>query len=384
MDNTHLAFRYEKPEKTGIFKRLLNAGVRIATGRFKVLLPITALLLVTAILAGVIVTTTNLITIEDGGQFSVVTTMEKDPQKILDAQNIQLGPDDQMTFSGLKKHKGTITITRALPVKVYFQSKCTPLVMLGGTVADALSQAGITLGPDDLLNHPKTTPLVTGMSIVVTQVKYVTEKVTEAIAFTVEQKVDATLTVGQTKIEVKGQDGIKTLTYQKKFVNGKETEVKLISETVTKKPVKQVELVGSKAQTTTTTKPRPIVPVAPFPGGTISPLQPPTPLVMDANGVPQGCKNVITGRATAYTAKDGSHTATGRPVGVGYIAVNPNQIPYGTEMYVVSADGKYNYGYCIAADTGGFVNQGKVADLFFATEAECRAFGVRDIVIYVL
>jgi len=67
------------------------------------------------------------------------------------------------------------------------------------------------------------------------------------------------------------------------------------------------------------------------------------------------------------------------------VAVNPKQIPYGTKLYIVSHDGKYVYGYAIAADTGGFAKKGRITtDLFFHTSRECYNFGVRSVRIYVL
>ena len=39
-------------------------------------------------------------------------------------------------------------------------------------------------------------------------------------------------------------------------------------------------------------------------------------------------------------------------MGYGVIAVDPTVIPYGTKMYIESADGKYIYGYAIAGDCG--------------------------------
>ena len=81
----------------------------------------------------------------------------------------------------------------------------------------------------------------------------------------------------------------------------------------------------------------------------------------------------------------GGITSTGEKVRTGYIAVDPNEIPYGTEMYIVSADGKRVYGYCIAADTGGFINSTDwTVDLYMDTEQECVNWGRRDIIIYIL
>ena len=69
----------------------------------------------------------------------------------------------------------------------------------------------------------------------------------------------------------------------------------------------------------------------------------------------------------------------------GHIAVDPEEYPYGTELYIVSADGSYVYGYCIAADTGGFVEMGNTdVDLYLNNEDMCYNWGNRDIIIYVL
>ena len=69
----------------------------------------------------------------------------------------------------------------------------------------------------------------------------------------------------------------------------------------------------------------------------------------------------------------------------GHIAVDPKEFPYGTELYVVSADGSYVYGYCIAADTGGFVSMGNTdIDLYMDNEQMCRDWGNRGVKIYVL
>ncbi len=55
-------------------------------------------------------------------------------------------------------------------------------------------------------------------------------------------------------------------------------------------------------------------------------------------------------------------------------------------MYIVSTDGKYVYGYCIAADTGGFATNGSgiVVDLFMDTLGECRQCCSLEVCIYVL
>lgn len=116
----------------------------------------------------------------------------------------------------------------------------------------------------------------------------------------------------------------------------------------------------------------------------ISTLNPTIDIVLDENGIPVNYTGVSRVQATAYTYT-GNRCATGVNPQPGYIAVNPKIIPYGTKMYIVSADGKYVYGYAIAADTGGYVKSRPTnVDLFMETNAACKAFGRRDVIIYFL
>ena len=115
----------------------------------------------------------------------------------------------------------------------------------------------------------------------------------------------------------------------------------------------------------------------------ISELDVPKSLALDDNGIPTEYKYCTEGKATAYTGDPA--TASGRTPMPGHIAVDPKEYPYGTELYIVSADGNYVYGYCVAADTGGFVNTSNIdVDLYMDNEQMCDDWGRRDIVIYVL
>ena len=75
----------------------------------------------------------------------------------------------------------------------------------------------------------------------------------------------------------------------------------------------------------------------------------------------------------------------GRRADVGHVAVNPDVIPYGSKLYITSADGKFIYGYAIAADTGTGLMQGIVdVDLFYDTYYESCLNGRRIVNIYIL
>ena len=87
----------------------------------------------------------------------------------------------------------------------------------------------------------------------------------------------------------------------------------------------------------------------------------------------------VDARATAYTG-DGK-TYTGKNTGPGIVAVDRKTIPLGSKIYIT---GKYgDYGVCYAEDIGGGI-KGNSIDIWLPTEAECSAFGIRYMTVYVL
>ena len=106
--------------------------------------------------------------------------------------------------------------------------------------------------------------------------------------------------------------------------------------------------------------------------------------IVTAGGEVLEYSRVIDGKATAYNCPGYvGHTASGTVAEVGKVAVDPSVIPLGSKLYVVSQDGQYVYGYCIAEDTGGLIKGNKV-DLYFSTWDECIQFGYRPVTIYVV
>ena len=101
---------------------------------------------------------------------------------------------------------------------------------------------------------------------------------------------------------------------------------------------------------------------------------------------------VLSFSATAYDAsscgkKPGQRgygiTATGAVAQKGVVAVDPSVIPLGTKLYIESADGRYVYGYAVAADKGSAIKGNRI-DLWFNTNSEAISFGRRPVKVYVL
>ncbi|MEX1358389.1 MAG: 3D domain-containing protein [Gaiellaceae bacterium] len=80
----------------------------------------------------------------------------------------------------------------------------------------------------------------------------------------------------------------------------------------------------------------------------------------------------MTVRSTAYSLP--GTTATGLPVGLGVVAVDPSVIPLGTRMTIPG------YGEGVAADTGSAV-RGAMIDVWLPTRAQALAWGIRTVTI---
>lgn len=310
------------------------------------------------------------------GKGTVAEALEQNGIAIKDGDLLNCSVEDRIADTP------EVIITRAFEVKIVADGETKAINIAGGTVSDALDKAVITIDDNDEISKPLDTELEADLLIKITRVDYKTKTETVEMNYKTVTKKSATMYTDQAKIETKGVKGVQTITYQEKYVDGVLTESTATSSVIEKAPVDEVKTVGTKKR------------VGAIPGGgyvlpngrkTISTLTPPSSLQLDGN-VPVSYKKKIVGTASAYNC--GTHTATGKRVRPGYIAVNPKQIPYGTKMWIVSNDGKYVYGYASAEDTGGFTkwtgSRATLCDLYFPNQSSMYAFGRRTVTIYIL
>ena len=330
----------------------------------------------------------KVIEINDGAISKQVYTHFSDPHEIIKQADVILYPGDQVTFSHSSERSGALTVDRAKEVSVnYGGTLATVRLTSKSTVLDALHAAGFFPGTDDVYYVSPESSLEGITSIRVDRVDYVTYTSTETIPYDTIETETTELKKGQTKIITEGVDGTTLYTYCDKLVNGEVTETTLVGTEIVFDAVHEEILVGTgkSTQTANTKTSSSSVKTSATVSNTVSCLTPSSPILLDANGRPVQYKQLITGKATAYTSSEGSLTATGRAVCTGLVAVNPKQIPYGSQLYIITEDGSIVYGYAIAADTGGFASKGRITvDLFFNSREECYQFGVRNVEIYVL
>ncbi len=297
----------------------------------------------------------------------------------LDKAGVKLGDGDRINFDEEVGITGDmkIEITRAFPVKISVDGEEKTVNITGGTVADIIKQAGINLGQYDEVSKKMSKEITKKTSLTIKRIEYKTETKTVKTDYKTKVEYDDSMYEDQRKIKRKGVKGKSINEYKYTYIDGKLTETEVLSSKTVKEPVAQILIRGTKVRSTGFTG------ASVKSGKVISELKPPFEIPLNKNGRPVNYKKVITGKATAYCT--GTTCSTGAPAMPGRVAVDPREIPYGTKMYIVSSDGKWNYGYCIASDTGGFIyNSSTVVDLYMRGYSTCRNFGRRNVDIYIL
>ena len=310
----------------------------------------------------------NVTIIDDGEEVATIFVAGTVSDALTEA-GITCRSVDKMNFATTDEisEDMTVTIQRAFSVDVKADGVTQTIALIEGTVADILEQLQITLGENDEVTPSLTTVLKAGTTVSVYRVSYEEREKTETIKYETIKKTSSELDKGVTQVEQEGKNGTKTVIYKDKIVDGKVVKTTKVSETVVTAAVNKIVVTGTKIKVSAS--------------GTISPLTLPSKYTL-VDGIPSGAIESYTGRTTAYTG--GGTTASGKAAQVGYVAVDPKVIPYGSELYVVSEDGKYIYGYCIAADCGNFTIDEIVVDVYLDSKAECRKWGNKRAVVYVL
>ena len=326
------------------------------------------------------------VVINDNGKEYTVSTEETQPIEILNEANITLGANDKLNIAGFTAGEGgiivvdrlntvyikydeiitaynvyadtvaeafseigvntencqidyspsarvengmIINVAGAKTVILNADSTSSTISAIGSTVADVISLAGISLDGDDYVEPALDTAIEDGMEITVYRVTVKTETRKETIKFSTETKQNSDMDTGTSEIEVAGQNGEKQVEYRVTYINGRETSKEELSSTVTKEPVTEVKVVGTKQ-------------------GSVEPNG-----VQSANGYSVG--QTIKGKYTHYCScakccgKSNGVTASGKKVYTGmpnpyYVACN--WLPLGS---VISVNGT-NY---TVVDRGG-------------------------------
>lgn len=139
----------------------------------------------------------------------------------------------------------TITVTQQPAVKLTVDGKSNTVYTGAKTVEEFLAEQNVTLGKNDRVSPKKSEAIEDGMKIVVQRVEIKEETVTENIPYSSETQNSSSLAAGTTQVKQSGQNGSKEVTYKITYVDGKEQSREVINEKVTKEAVNEIIVKGT-------------------------------------------------------------------------------------------------------------------------------------------
>ena len=335
-------------------------GVLTSTFKTRLCVLFTVLIAFTSFTAFSTSQSSNYTVVVGDKEYSVATYSKKAKQIAKEA-GVKINSNDIITADHSNE---SVTIVRRNQITVSYHGEKKCFVTGTDTVENTLKKLGIKLNKNDVVSIPKKAKVENGMNISVDKIVKKTQTSTTYVDYDEYLKMFEKGKTDSKKLSKTSKQIKAVQKYETTFVNNEKTNTALKNQTfsVVKNTEKAKSTVASKLTSkVSTTKNK---------------------VILDDNGRPVNYKKLYTGIGSAYTG--GGTCASGRKAKVGHVAVDPDKIPYGTKLYIRSKDGKYNYGYAIAADTGAFVDWGRVVDLYFDTREECINFGIRDVEVYVL
>lgn len=300
------------------------------------------------------------------GQSGVIVTCATDVNTLVDQAGLAApGSQDELEIVE-SNGRDRIHVLRAFTVPVTADGTTTDLVATDETVGELLSEAGIEVRDQDIVEPALDEELERGDSVTLQRVDYVEYTTEEAVPMETEYCQTSLYYRNQDKQAVmeEGQDGLDQVTWREVWVDGELTETTEVGrETLVEMQPTVIKCYGEGA------------PVSIFHG----------PEVVD--GVPvEGVTTVYRGqRSTGYSASLTAKGASGQRLTYGTVAVDPSVIPYGTLLYITSDDGRFVYGYAYAADTGTAMMAGHAfIDLYYETYDESVTSAVIPVTVYVI
>ena len=315
------------------------------------------------------------VNIFDGENTYTIRTLNNNVTSVLNGMNFK-SDSYNIEATTVVGRTTSVEIAYTYPVYITYADKTVEIDFNGGTVADALKKAGIETDEFDFIEPALQTEITETIYIDYTNIDYVNGSYTEGIPFSTETVYSNASPKGEVKTLKVGREGVKQVNFTEKLINGVSVEKTVTGIAVLTAAVNAKQQVGTKVTASAVKTSADVK--------SVSVLTPAKAIELDANGNPVNYKSKMTVRATAYTYT-GNNCSTGVAPKPGYIAVNPNVIPYGTKLYIKSPDGSVVYGYAVAADTGGFIKKHPTGvDLFMSSRSACVSFGVRNMEIYIL
>ncbi len=188
------------------------------------------------------------ITVSENGQITELALTGMKVQDALNIVGISLNDNDIINHSedAYLINNMVISVEHRHRVKIIDNNRECEIITAASSISELLEEQNIHLDDLDRISPSMTTELADGLQIVINRVttSLITEE--EVISYETVYESSSTLYEGETSVKQTGENGIKEMTYEVTYVNGKEDHRILVSENITKEAVDQIILKGTK------------------------------------------------------------------------------------------------------------------------------------------
>lgn len=302
----------------------------------------------------------------DEGKIYQVQTFKNNVDDVLNKLGVALSESDKVTpdFNAKVEDQMTIEISRSFTLTIRDGEEVREVTTTHHKVRDILNEQDIKIGELDIVAPFIDATIYKGAHINVTRVwdELVTEEV--MVPYYTEINLTSDLDTGEVELVQNGENGLKEVTYQIRYENGKMMSRNYVNESILVAPVSEIKNKGSEE------------------------------FFVTSRGLPFRYSKMIVCQATAYDlsyASCGKYpdhpaygiTFSGTKARPGVIAVDPKVIPLGSKVYIESKDYTKDYGFASAEDTGSAIKGNKV-DLFIGDNKSALRYGRRYVNVYIL
>ena len=315
--------------------------------------------------------------IKDGDQQLVLSTNSTDLSKVLDEAGVEHSDLDLLNKSYTDDVVNVNVVRRQFVTVICDGVPTSKVVNTTDTAGDVLEHLNIKLGEFDQLNVDADTVLNNEITeLVVTRGSVSYREETSPIPYGHVRTASLELPIGEEKVTTEGKDGSEIRRYQVVTMeDGTVTETLISTDRLP--AVDEVTSYGTKtsysAPTSSLSTSSEYITNIDSEAGTIT----------TSRGNVYKVSKKLTLNATAYTSGPNGQTSTGRRAQVGVVAIDPKYISYGTEMFIMSENGSFVYGKCVAGDCGGAIDDNDV-DLYMNSESLCESWGRRNVTAYII
>lgn len=187
----------------------------------------------------------------DRGRILTLFTAQRAPRLVAHEAGLELYPEDIVSFRRVEGNvlessvKEQLAIVRSVEVQLNLYGVVKKIRTTAPTVAEVLKEQGVD-PRDGTIDPALDSPVVGGGLISVNRFGIKTVTVAEPIAFTRETVNDDTIKAGETQLKTAGENGERAVIYEIEEKDGAEVGRKELQIVVTKEPVAEVVLRGTK------------------------------------------------------------------------------------------------------------------------------------------